>query len=198
MGRTLGIAVALGWMVLSSMELRAQGSEAARKLTVLVCDMAGTSATARASAKVTATGIFQRSGIDLDWIDVSTENCALPSMEKNITVIITPQAPKDWASRNAMGFAPANTGERPRVYVFMNLVRTFVGKYIAGEPSKALGIILGDVIVHELGHLLIPGEAHSSRGIMSTKWTYDRWIEATSSRLQFLPEHEAIIRARLK
>ena len=53
-----------------------------------------------------------------------------------------------------------------------------------GESNKNdTALVLGCVIAHELGHLLIPGDAHSLTGIMSTQWTYRQWEDIVAERL---------------
>jgi hypothetical protein len=57
---------------------------------------------------------------------------------------------------------------------------------------------LAHVIAHEIGHLLIPGEAHTSRGIMRARWRYSDWVRASNGQLFFPPDQVRIIRNSLQ
>ena len=49
-----------------------------------------------------------------------------------------------------------------RVYVFYNVIRNAAAAYKVSQAA-----LLGDVISHEIGHVLLPPLSHSARGIMS-------------------------------
>jgi hypothetical protein len=52
-------------------------------------------------------------------------------------------------------------GEERRVYVFSERVRTF-----ASSNSLSIWRVLGHVIAHEIGHVLLPNGEHSASGLM--------------------------------
>jgi hypothetical protein len=65
---------------------------------------------------------------------------------------------------------------------------------------KNNGLVLGDVIAHELGHLLLGSNAHSSSGIMAAELDREKIKAAGMGRLGFSPEqaarmHSTIFRA---
>jgi hypothetical protein len=170
-----------------------------QQMAVTICDQAAIKSETMETAKEAASRVFHRAAIDISWTDLPAETCALPTMARAFTVIVAPQSPPDWASPDAMGFAPAGTGDRPRVYIFMNLIKEFISYF--GLPTgedRSLGIALGHAIAHELGHVLIPGDAHSMLGIMSAKWNYEHLRAAMSGTLLFIPKQEAIMRDRLR
>lgn len=73
------------------------------------------------------------------------------------------------------------------------------------EPIKQLGektlispsIILGHVMAHELGHLLLGANSHSSSGLMHFHWTLEDLMEASRGHLMFSKEQCLKIRNRL-
>ena len=70
----------------------------------------------------------------------------------------------------------------------------------AANPSRhsaAFGIVLGHAIAHELGHLLIPGDAHGN-GIMRPYWAYREWQQALGGTLLFGPGPARAIRETLQ
>lgn len=202
MNSTLRVGVVLGAALVVWPEgaLAKTPKDAERQqMAVTVCDRSAVKSETMETAKEAASRVFHRAAIDIDWIDLPAETCALPTMARALTVIIAPHSPPDWTSPDAMGFAPAGTGDRPRVYIFMNLIKEFISYF--GLPTgedRSLGIVLGHAIAHELGHVLIPGDAHSALGIMSARWNYEHWRAAMSGTLLFIPKQETIMRDRLR
>jgi len=62
-------------------------------------------------------------------------------------------------------------------------------------PDEAEALILGYVIAHETGHLLLPRRAHSLKGLMSPTLKMDN--VAAGGALLFLPQENKRIRAVL-
>jgi len=56
-------------------------------------------------------------------------------------------------------------------------------------------VILGDVVAHEIGHLLLGSRAHSATGIMRGWWDRAQLQRALTGRQLFTPEQSARIRA---
>ena len=121
----------------------------------------------------------------------------LPStMKSYVTVVIAEQTPIGWTKPDAMGFAPARTGPYPRAYVFSNLINTYLQNFTIRNNS-AFGIVLGHAVVHELGHLIIPGDAHAA-GIMRPNWGYREWQQAQEGSLLFRPSQAQVLREQLQ
>ena len=167
-------------------------------LTVIVRDVVGIDPTIRNIARAQAVRILDAAGIDLRWIDAdSSEDPHLPPVTKSyVTVVITGQPPSGWTSRDAMGFAPARTGPYLRAYVFSGLINAFLQNFTIQDKS-AFGIVLGHAIAHEVGHLLIPGDAHGN-GIMRPHWGYREWQEALEGVLLFAPSQAQVLQNALQ
>jgi hypothetical protein len=65
------------------------------------------------------------------------------------------------------------------------------------EPSD-LPILLGAVIAHELGHLLLSDPNHSAVGIMQPRWGSDQIHQALCGRLRFTSEQAGLIRTKVR
>jgi hypothetical protein len=62
------------------------------------------------------------------------------------------------APSGALGFAPHATN---RAYIFGDRIASLVT-----SGRRDFEVILGRVLAHELGHLLLPGQGHSNAGLM--------------------------------
>ena len=163
-------------------------------MTVLVRDTVGLDDEIKRVAKAQATRIMSDAGIDLQWIDVGGfENPHLrESLNSYLTIVIALQPPKGWTKPDVMGFAPARTGPHPRAYVFTTLIDAFLHNFKASD-RWSFAVVLGHVIVHEMGHLLIPGDAHGT-GIMRSTWSFPEWQQALEGSLLFASTHAKILR----
>jgi hypothetical protein len=64
-----------------------------------------------------------------------------------------------------------------------------------GAPSE-IPIVLGCIIAHEVGHLLLGPKSHSSTGIMQAQWGLAQIHQAMVGTLLFTPEQSKILRAQ--
>ena len=80
---------------------------------------------------------------------------------------------------------------------------TYIKLYYAhlAEPNAHLplgeGELLGCVIAHEVGHLLLGTDSHSHEGIMQGHWEDPQLREAGKGNLQFTPSLAGLMRERL-
>ena len=166
-------------------------------LTVLVRDLVGIDPAIRNIAKTQAIRILNQAGIELRWIDAnSSEDPNHLTSTSYLTVVIAAQPPTGWTKRDAMGFAPTRTGPYRRAYVFSTMITAFLHSFTPQSQSN-YGIVLGHAIAHELGHLLILGDAHGV-GIMRANWAYREWEQALEGTLLFVPNHARALREGLQ
>ncbi len=59
--------------------------------------------------------------------------------------------------------------------------------------ERYVGILLGHVIAHEIGHLLLASNKHSRRGLMQPHWNARVTELAITHRLHFQPGESRII-----
>jgi hypothetical protein len=64
------------------------------------------------------------------------------------------------------------------------------------DIASELPTILGCVIAHELGHLLLRDPNHSATGIMQAAWGHDQIRHALTGRLRFTAQQSNLIRER--
>ena len=131
-------------------------------------------------AKARAAEVFAMSGVKVDWVDaVDTGRLKLVTP---YTILIMPEAPGSLKVAMAhigvdlMGQGAPSVG---RAYIYYDRVLKN-----GSIPPRDASATLGDVIAHELGHLILP-PGHSNAGIMR------RAINMTTRRLETFTDVEA-------
>jgi len=114
-----------------------------------------------------AAEIFQRAGIELTWIDCPVSRseiekfpaCTRITGYRAVTLKILPET---MAAR--FGLPPGNRGitfQGHASYVFYHRVQQ-----LSNHAGLSESVVLGHIIAHELGHLVLGEGAHSDKGIM--------------------------------
>ncbi len=140
-------------------------------------------------AKDEAARLFERSKIDLVWIDAETchARCLF------VRIIAKPIGTKGLGNPFVVGVAPGTLEVRGKfALVFYDRIRAY-----SAELGLEASQMLGHVIAHELGHLLLPHEAHSLVGLMRPAWDKAQVTGAVRGLLAFTPDQADLIRARL-
>jgi hypothetical protein len=151
---------------------------------VLVSDAAGIPVQVAAEARQTTERIFRRFNVEISWVDPASSNLDL-TMPYVIRVVRSTNSQWHDASSRSLGFAMPGT--RVATVVYPRVLQ------IAGD-SAGVGVVLGHVISHELGHLLLRQTAHSASGLMQAEMDV---TGAEQGRLLFTPEQADAIRANL-
>lgn len=179
-----------------------QYSEQARpRITLAVCDKAGLPSETLRAAKNYAMQVFAAAGVDLIWLGSegnrspmtflpsSLEGCGLPSVDTDFLAIISNESPKGWPW-GGLGFSTPWPSPPQRVYILYDEVKIVLSNM--RNPDAAS--LIGNVVAHEIGHLLLPDKRHTTSGIMSTGWRYGQIAEAAQGVLRFLPADAERIR----
>ena len=58
-------------------------------------------------------------------------------------------------------------------------------------------LVLGTVAAHEVGHVLLRRQGHSTEGLMRASWKPDDWERAASGSLLFSPPERMAVRKRI-
>jgi hypothetical protein len=164
-------------------------------------NMAGISETLVTTARKEVDRIFNNAGITVGW-DGSN------GPELTVVLVDSTKSHLDPLGRGTKGLAIGSRGQGARrAYVFVDRIREEAQRLFRsaiGSPGvfdqRALdrerieGVILGLVIAHEAGHLLLPENAHTSTGIMSSRIDNGALDRALDGNLQFLPKQIEFIR----
>jgi hypothetical protein len=149
-------------------------------------------------ARQRASAVFRQAGVWLDWQDCSPDApragsdpaCWRPVGPVKIQVRIVPRFKHiaGMTDGDSMGFAVADIAT-----VSFGRV-TELSLYV----SRSRGQILGYVIAHEIGHVLLPAADHSPVGIMRAYWSRAVLELAGALSVAFTPEEAQAIRADVR
>jgi hypothetical protein len=174
---------------------RAQYS--AVSLIVSVFNDAGVESSVWSQAQSRATEIMQRSGILLIWLDCGSPasprpglNCSAISYPTHLSVRVVPKISPVKADIFGQSFQDA-AGEGNYVLVYYPGITAF--RSAAAVPA---GELLGCVIAHELGHLLLGTASHSPTGLMSPVWQDQELQQVVRHNLLFTGEEGERMRFR--
>jgi hypothetical protein len=164
-------------------------------LHVLIFNYSGASPTALMAAEQEANKIFSEAGIDITWVECpiplrtdSDQACAADlGVAGEIRVRILDHKTTDAIGDSVFGFTVAPTF----VSVYYGNVKGIAN---VDGTEYAIPVILGCVIAHEIGHLLLGPGAHGS-GIMQAKWGRGDLTRALKGQLAFTTAQASVLRA---
>ena len=137
-------------------------------------------------AKAQASAIYEKIGVELKWARPS--DC----VDQGITIHIVAQAPKD-AKLTALAHArPFDHGSQQQITVFWDRVVALVG-----PQQNWLAPVLGHVLAHEIGHVLLESDAHAETGLMAARWRVGEISTMGVHPLGFSPVHVTLIHLQL-
>jgi hypothetical protein len=148
--------------------------------------------------------IFQDLGVEVLWIECPLSSqelrgspaCRQPLGSAGFDLNIVPHAVAALPAfpRTTLGFTPmSREGERVSLSdVFYDRVKEQT-EIVHGS----LGRVLGDVMAHEIGHLLLRTSLYSSTGIMHAQWTVEDLSRAARGQLRFTRLQSELIRAEM-
>jgi len=196
---TQQLAIELAFLVSSSAWAGSSpnAGQAPFLLSVLIVDNSAAGPVELDLAKEKATATFRGAGIDVEWCHFSTSTGAPSAPARDASgrdvlplTLILP-AKKAYPAlkklfglpKSAMGFAKTRPADKPygdTAYIFVNRVE----ELIRGDAFARLGVVLGHIIAHELGHLLL-GRGHTSSGLMGAQVGARTLKLARANRLHF-------------
>lgn len=142
-------------------------------LSVRIYDNAGVLAAGRARAVKRATEILSRADLAIDWKDCSPNGvlvraaCARPPEPGELAVRLV-RSPKRDPNTRTLGTAliDTSTGRGTLATVYVDRVTT-----MARQGRHDQWAMIGSVMAHEIGHLLLGSNSHSDTGLMREMWT---------------------------
>lgn len=188
------VVVAIG---LAGPHVRAAGQQAPlASITVVVSDYADVSPAILDRAQVEAGRTYRRMGVRTTWLASARSSTGPPpDSEFTIKLIIQPELAraKSHGSRSVMAVAPLTQSAREgSIYVFYDRVTD-----VAAINQADTALLMGIVIAHEMGHLLLHHADHAAEGLMRGVWDRDAIRQGAMGLLWFSPSELSEIRKTL-
>ena len=145
-------------------------------------------------AKGEAAWLLESVCVNLTWVPcrvVSRSNlipCQAPAQAIELHILLSP-ATNDF-TEDVMGVAMPHFGSGDHSGVYLSRVRQTVARN-AGVID--ISDLLGTVMAHEIGHLLLHSTIHSSEGVMRADFRPADLQKAGQRQLKFTPEQAEII-----
>lgn len=157
----------------------AEDTAALRRMPVTVCDFAGVDPAVLAAAEGVASDVYRTAGVIIEW----TESGCVAGAPRLYVNLVSVDSADVHLGELVVGFAESGGLTATVLY---NRVQ-----HLARRHHKKPQMVLGYVIAHELGHLLLPPHAHSMTGIMRPTLNLD--TGAGALRVSFTPEQAELI-----
>ena len=169
-------------------------------VTVRVFNYAGVAERIVASAKGQAGRVLRDVDVHTLWIDCPT---SLAELQINTdcrgratsTELVIRIAPRSQNPRYRLGFAALPT-EKGKLASQASVFFEAAEQLATGHPTS-MAQMLGYILAHEIGHLLLGEGSHSGKGIMRTPWRKQEMDDAAKGRLGFSVKQAKRMRADL-
>ena len=173
-----------------------QEPAALASITLVVTNLAGVSPAILDRAEVEAGRAYRRLGVRTNWIDAAHASAA-PTTSSGFTIALVIQSRlagvSVGGSRSVMAAAPRSWSERGgSIYVFYDHVTD-----VANVHRADTALLMGIVIAHEMGHLLLHHSEHAGEGLMRGVWDADAIKQGAVGLLWFSPSESHQIRKTL-
>jgi hypothetical protein len=174
----------------------ARGADSNPAIRVRVNNYTQASPAVSAGAEHEAARILGKAGLRTVWLDCpaghstvdSQDPCRGPLEASDIALRVLSEATQNKFQDTAFGFAV--------VPVLASIYYDYVAHLARSDDAEfEIPIILGCVIAHEIGHLLLGSNSHSASGIMQGHWERGQIRHAVTGSLLFTPEQAKLIQA---
>lgn len=166
------------WFLLGLVStLQAEAPMPESKIQVFVYNYAGVSAETLARAEREATRIYSRTGIETEWLDcpltpdeaAQYPACQLPVSPARLALRVLSRS---MAGRIGLSQATFGSALLPEEggYGMIAQVCAHCCEELAKGSEALHAAILGHVMAHELGHLLLGAGSHGATGLMHVPW----------------------------
>lgn len=178
-------------------------SEAPVALTVRIYDYADVPPTVLQPAVREARRVFSRAGVEVRWAVCAgpsrqkSEDCLRVATSLDLRIRILPKS-MGWPGRHPFGAAvvPSGRGLGVLASVFWNRV-----KACAVRRDAPTGLLLGHVVAHEVGHLLLGPDSHHAGGasgdLMAAAWDRELAL-ASRAGLRFREDEARRMQAQIR
>jgi hypothetical protein len=166
------------------------GAQSVRpSVVVLLQNDAGVPAAIVAKAQEEVARLYRLIGVEVTWVTKVPQ----PARGLRILCLVAWEPSDRLVPESVLGVNNADqSGRGILAYVFWRRVERASLKFTAAQHS-----LLGIVIAHELGHMLLPDQSHAKRGLMQDTWNRGQLRAASAGLLHFSVESADLIRRGL-
>ncbi len=172
------------------------GTDSSKQITIQIHDYAQVEVSILVNAERITDDILQEAGVEVVWIECSAgpipakePACETPMGPTALTLNLLPRSMSHrfHLSADAFGVAAedAEGGSAFDAWIFCDLV-----KDAAAQKQLTRSVLLGTVIAHELGHLLLSTNSHSAFGLMRANWS-SKELSAVELRAMYFSSPES-------
>lgn len=198
MGMAGAVKIVLLWALLGNVIGRALLAEENPHLNVVVRFSAELSNELVAGAEASASRVFAKAGLALQWRNCPSrggefldEACQGSAGVNDFVLQIVPHAKRATGAVFGVAFVSGSGGAYADIF-FDRIQR------IHDENRKISKMaLLGYVMAHEIGHLLLGERSHSQTGVMLGQWHADELARIGRGALFFDPREAALLNARV-
>lgn len=196
-GLLIGLAGTLGCG--SAAKAQAAIAEKAPNLRIRVNNYARVSPTTLNASEREAGRILGQTGLRTEWLNCSgnaesttTQNlCNEPLESTDIVLRLIPESTNNQYQDSVFGFAVVPIVASVYVNYAVNSARR-------DNAEFAVPMILGSVIAHEIGHLLLGLNSHSVTGIMQKRWERNQMRQAMTGNLLFTGKQGTLMQMEMQ
>jgi len=166
---------------------------------VRVFDVGAVSGLTMAQGEVVAKQILASAGVRVRWAisavprrpELQAAACENASAVETIDIRFAYSVPAEY-KRGVLAEARPFAKCGVRITVFFDRVSRIFGLRLAPDAA-----ILGHVLAHEMGHVLLKLENHSEAGLMKARWNDHDLAKMRSKKFTFTPDEIAMIQSNL-
>jgi len=193
---TLGLAPSVTYILAQDQPSRVVLAEPNKdtSTTVLLFNYSKASPATLTAAEEVIDRIFQQSGIRFLWTDCpalpgsgDAQRCKSDAAPGEIRVRIIERDSANYFPDTLVGFAIPPIWASVYYESALRLAET------ATDSGANVSVILGCLMAHEIGHLLLRQEAHTVDGIMQPRWGIKQIQQAMMGVLGFTPEQSKLM-----
>jgi len=188
-GTKVKILTLLFAIILSHVSLGAEGDEA-RAVSIRIHDYAHIEDAELARAQEVVSGMYGAIGVRTDWLeslqlsDGVFDGSGTPDYKQSdlrVIILTSVMANRGVIPDSIIGFAAADHGLGGRIaYVIYDRVRDIARGTVVDDMR-----VMGIVMAHEIGHLLLTDHSHSDGGLMRGRWQQSEFRSPRPRDLHF-------------
>ena len=137
--------------------------------------------TASVQSSWVAGPVEELGSLGMDFTAYAPKDCCAEPVSAIVRLQILPRAPVD-IPPGALGLSLPCARSGVQVTIFADRVAS-----VSETAGPTFGRVLGYVMAHEMGHVLLQSDAHAAAGLMKGTWSKSDWQRAAASIISFSP-----------